>query len=78
MFYLGRQVIMTNYKIVFEGDEQDEVFATYEEAEQYAQYLVSCYHTVGEILEMSNPGDYPYDPDDEPEYEIIETDEDLE
>lgn len=63
---------MTNYKIVFEGDEQDEVFATYEEAEQYAQYLVSCYHTGGEILEMSNPGDYPYDPDDEPEYEIIE------
>ena len=27
---------------------------------------------------MSNPGDYPYDPYDEPEYEIIETDEELE
>jgi hypothetical protein len=23
---------------------------------------------------MSNPGDYPYDPDDEPDYEIIEVD----
>ena len=43
-----------------------------------ALYLVSCYHTGGEILELSNPGDYPYDPDDEPEYEIVETDEDLE
>lgn len=64
---------MANYKIVINGNEEDEVFSTYEEAEQYAQYLVSCYHTGGETLEMSNPGDYPYDPDDEPEYEIIET-----
>lgn len=69
---------MANYKIVFEGDEQDEVFSTYEEAEEYALYLVSCYHTGGETLEMSNPGDYPYDPSDEPEYEIIETDEEVE
>ena len=38
----------------------------------HALYLVSCYHTGGEILEMRNPGDYPYDPDDEPEYEIVE------
>lgn len=66
---------MSIYKIVIEGDEQDEVFDTYEDAEEYASYLISCYHTGGEILEMSNPGDYPYDPDDEPEYEIIETDE---
>lgn len=68
---------MSNYKIIFEGDEQNEVFSTYDEAEQYALYLISCYHTGGEILEMSNPGDYPYYPDDEPEYEIIETDEAL-
>lgn len=58
---------MANYKVVFEGKEHDEVFATYEEAEEHAQYLGSCYHTGGEILEMSNPGDYPYDPDDEPD-----------
>ena len=68
---------MTNYKIVFEGDEQDEVFATYEEAEQYAQYLVSCYHTGGEILEMSNPGDYEYDEEnyEDPEYEVVQIEE---
>ncbi len=69
---------MANYKVVFEGEEDNEVFATYEGAKQHALYLVSCYHTGGEILEMSNPGDYPYDPYDEPEYEIIETDEELE
>ena len=69
---------MANYKIIFEGNEQDEVFSTYEEAEQYALYLVSCYHTGGEILEMSNPGDYPYNSDDEPEFEIVETDEEVE
>ncbi len=66
---------MANYKVVFEGEEQDEVFGSYEEASEYADYLVSCYHTGGETLELSNPGDYPYDPDYEPECEIIETDE---
>ncbi|WP_277062116.1 hypothetical protein [Solobacterium moorei] len=68
---------MGKYKIIFEGEEEDEVFGSYEEAEEYALYLVSCYHTGGETLEMSNPGDYPYDPDDEPEYEIVEIDDAL-
>lgn len=31
---------MAKYKIIFEGDEQDEVFDTYEEADEYALYLV--------------------------------------
>ena len=69
---------MANYKIIFDGEEQTEIYSTYEAAENYALYLLSCYHTGGEELEMSNPGDYPYDPDDEPEYEIIETDEEME
>lgn len=68
---------MKKYKIIFECEEEDEVFDSYDEAEEYALYLVSCYHTGGEILEMSNPGDYPYDPDDEPEYEIFEIDDAL-
>ena len=63
---------MTIYKVEFEGYEYDDIFDTYESAEEYALYMVSCYHTGGEILEMSNPGDYPYDPDYEPEYAIIE------
>lgn len=65
---------MGKYKIIFEGEEEGEIFGSYEESEEYVLYLVSCYHTGGEILEMSNPGDYPYDPDDEPEYEIVEID----
>lgn len=69
---------MVNYKIIFDGNERDEVFSSYEEAKDYALYLVSCYHAGGEILELSNPGDYPYDSNDEPEYEIIKTDEAVE
>lgn len=63
---------MSKYKIIFEDEELDEAFDTYEEADDYALYMVSCYHEGGEILELSNPGDYPYDPDDEPDYEITE------
>lgn len=64
---------MAEYKIIINGDEQDEVFDTYEDADDYAQReLIPCYHEGGETLEMSNPGDYPYDPEDEPEYEIVE------
>ena len=66
---------MAKYKILFEGEEEDEVFDSYEEADDYALYLKSCYHLGGEILEMSNPGDYPYDPDYEPEFEVIEVEE---
>ena len=65
---------MAKFKLIFQGVEEDEVFDSYEEDDDYALYLVSCHHTGGKILEMSNPGDYPYDPDDEPEYEIIEVD----
>ena len=70
---------MPNYKIILidpDGykEEQDEVFASEEEAEDYAIYLCGCARQGAEILNMSNPGDYPYDEDDfdEWDYEIIE------
>lgn len=63
---------MAKYKIIFEDDEQDEVFDTEEEAEEYALYLCSCANTGAEILHMSNPGDYDYDGDEDYDYEIIE------
>lgn len=63
---------MSLFKIIFGGEKQDEEFDSYESAQDYALYLLSCFHTGGETLELSNPGDYPYDPDDEPDYEIIE------
>lgn len=67
---------MTKYKVVFNGEEDDEIFDTYEQAEEYALYLRSCTRQGAEILNMSNPGDYEYDEEtwEDPEYEIIETD----
>lgn len=68
---------MEKYRVIFEGELEDEVFDTEEEAEEYALYLCSCTREGAEILHMSNPGDYDYDEDDfdEPEYQIIEVDE---
>lgn len=69
---------MEKYKIIFDGEEQDEVFDTEEAAEEYALYLCSCTREGAEILHMSNPGDYDYDEDnfEDPDYEIVEFDED--
>ena len=63
---------MTKYKIIFEGEQQDKLFDTEAEAEEYALYLCSCADTGAEILHMSNPGDYDYDEDEDYEYEIVE------
>lgn len=67
---------MAKYKIIFNDEEQDEVFDTEEEAEEYALYLCSCTRTGAENLHMSNPGDYEYDEDsfEDPDYEIVEED----
>lgn len=69
---------MTKYKVIFDGEEQDEVFLTESAAEEHALYLCSCKRLGAEILHMSNPGDYDYDEEsyDEPDFEIIELDED--
>ena len=65
---------MSKFKIVFDGEECDEIFNTEEEAEDHALYLSSCSREGAEILHMSNPGDYDYDEEtyDDPDYEIIE------
>lgn len=69
-------LVMAKYKIIFDGEEQDEIFSTEEDAEEYALYLCSCARTGAEILHMSNPGDYEYDENsfEDPEYEIVEVD----
>lgn len=68
---------MARYKIIFDGEEQDEVFNTEAAAEEYALYLRSCARDGAEILHMSNPGDYDYDDDtfEDSEYEIVELDD---
>ncbi len=63
---------MIKYKVVVEGEEQDEIFDTEDEAEEYARYCCSCVDLGAEILHMSNKGDYSYSGGAEYEYEIIE------
>lgn len=62
---------MAKYRVVFNGELEDEIFDTEEAAEEYALYLCSCTVEGAEILHMSNPGDYAED-DYETDYEIIE------
>lgn len=72
---------MSKYKIIMKyddgcEDEQDEVFDTYEEAEEYACYLCGCCREGADILNLSNPGDYPETGDDlDVDFEIIKVKE---
>jgi len=71
---------MPKYRVVINfqnGDTEnlDDLLDSYEDAEQAARDYISDWHAGGEVLELSNPGDYPYDPDDEPDYDIFEVDD---
>ena len=68
---------MSKYKVIFGGEEEDEIFNTESDAEDYALYLSSCSRDGAEILHMSNPGDWDYDEDVDGyyDYEIIEIDD---
>lgn len=75
---MERGLQMTQYKVEIiypdgEREIEDETFDSREEAEDYGQYMYSCCSLGGEILNMSNPGDYP-ESDDDADYEIIEID----
>lgn len=65
---------MEKYKVLFNGELEDEVFDTEKDAEEYALYLCSCTREGAEILHMSNPGDYDEDDYDD-DYEIVEIDD---
>lgn len=65
-------------KLLFEDGEEivsDYVFDSYQEAFDDACEMLSDYSCGGEVLEMSNPGDYPYDEEEDVEYEIMEIDD---
>ena len=71
---------MPKFKVVInyqngDTDELDDLFDSYYDAEQEALEFISNWHAGGEVLELSNPGDYPYEPDNEPDYDIFEVDE---
>lgn len=55
-------------------EEDDKISETESEADAHGLYLCSCYETDGEILNMSNPGDYPLDDDGEIDFAVIEVD----
>ena len=54
---------MSRFKLLFDGEYEDEVFDTEEAEEEYALYLCSCTRQGAEILHMSNPRDFDYDED---------------
>lgn len=56
-------------------EEDDEVFDTAGDAEAYGSVLCSNYSAGGEVLHLSNPGDYPLDTVGV-DYEVLEIDED--
>jgi hypothetical protein len=53
-------------------DLDPDVFDTIEDAEDHGNYLCSCNHQGARILNMSNPGDYPLDDDDDVDFEIVQ------
>lgn len=60
------------YQVFINGEPEDELFETEEEAIDHGLYLESCASMGADILHMSNPGDYPFRGDelydDEDEY----------
>ena len=64
------------YKVVFDGYEHEEVYDTYEAAEEAAWQMQDDFNAGAEILAMSNPGDYEEEMDGATDnYEIVEADE---
>lgn len=66
---------MSTFRILFNGEYEDDVFNTESEAEEYACYLCNCSEEGASILHMNNPGDYDED-DYDCDYEIVEFDDD--
>ena len=62
---------MTKYQVYINGELDDEIFDTEEDAEEHVLYLSSCTIFGAKLLHMSNPGDYDEDDYDD-ENEIIE------
>ena len=67
---------MPKFKVIFDGYEEDEIFDSYNDAEDYALYSQSCCRTGAETLHLSNPIEYDYDEKNykPPKYRIKEVD----
>ena len=53
-------------------EEDDEVFESESEATEYGLDQVNNYETGGEVLHLSNTGDYPLSDDATADFEVIE------
>lgn len=67
------------YKVVMKYADgtteiDDEVFQSESDANDHGSYLLESYDAGGEVLHMSNPGDYPLVEDDDADFEVIEVD----
>lgn len=56
------------------SEEEDEVFETEAEANDYGLEQLSNIETGAEVLHLSNPGDYPLE-DDDSDFEVIEVED---
>ena len=65
---------MTKYAFLLDGErfDEDEVFDTYEEAQEAVCEALSNMELGAEILHMSIPGDYPEEDYSDVEIDIIE------
>lgn len=68
---------MAKYRVLMkysDGTEEldDEVFDTEKEAEDYGCYLIGCCREGADIMNLSNPGDYPLDDYEDPDFEVVE------
>jgi hypothetical protein len=72
MSFMGFRVVMTYSD--GEREELDEDFETEDDAAEFGREQVSNFSAGGEVLHLSNPGDYPEPADDvEADFEVIET-----
>ena len=53
-------------------EDDDKVYDTEDEAEDAANYDISCYHQGSETLHYSNPGDWDDESDADISYEVVE------
>lgn len=75
---------MAKYKIIYHwtdgSEDEDDNYGIFydseEEADAAGLYGLSCAKLGGEILEMSNPGDYPFDESDykNDSFEVVKVD----
>lgn len=71
---------MSKYKVLIlyqDGTEEEDeyVYDTYEEAHERGCDILTDFATGAEVLNMSNPGDYPMELMEDPDFQVIQVDD---